>query len=900
MKEIVETTFTEAVSQLLAEADEYFRQNRFGEAEQKLLEAYSSHPTNFDTLFQLSKFYYTQKNYVPAEKYLLKTVAIQPGVAGIFSVLGIVQKELGKYQEAEVNYVKALQINPLFSEAYYNLGLLYHHKRNIVSAVVMYQKAVELNPQFYLAYYNCGNAYRELEQYDEAEKYYNHAIDVKSDYADAYYNLGVLQEKKYNHESAFSYYTTAIQHNEGHTLAHWNRSLLNLLQKNYKEGFAEYEWRKKKEDFPKRKFSKPELISTRVEGKVIFVYDDQGAGDAIQFVRYLKQLKSLGAKIIFECDSSLLDLMTASGVADAVVSRPEGMKNDFYYDFHISLLSLPHLFGTVESTIPSETPYIQPYKKSVSKFITTRAKNDNLKVGVAWAGNPYHSRDQHRSIDFQLFSSLFAFPHVEFYSLQKFIPGQQIPENLNTCGLILNELNNFEDTAALIQKMDLVISVDTSVAHLAGALGKEVWTLIYYYPDWRWRLEGDTTPWYPTMKLFRQQKPLEWNIVIEKVTQALKEKIEQRSRLSSEEKTSEGKKEKMILYTALAKGDNFGWGVCSNYLRKELAKHTTIIPLNENASLLANGEADGIVLHALIDLEMHSLFQTRGKYNIGYAFFEYELTLASIENIKAYDVILVGSTWCKTKLEQAGVTNVEVVIQGIDPEVFYPVESELKSDFFKIFSGGKFELRKGQDIVLKAIKILQQKYSDIILVNAWYNFWPETMNSMKQSPHIAFELKGDSWDEYMKHLYVMNQLDAGRIMTFPLVANQKSRELYRNTDLGIFPNRAEGGTNLVLMEYMACGKPVVATYTTGHTDIITEKNSLPLTHLHDFKLYNDKEVMIADWREPDMDELIAAIEYAYFHRDETKKLGRQAAAEMKYLTWQATAENIMTIASRFQ
>ncbi len=209
----------------------------------------------------------------------------------------------------------------------------------------------------------------------------------------------------------------------------------------------------------------------------------------------------------------------------------------------------------------------------------------------------------------------------------------------------------------------------------------------------------------------------------------------------------------------------------------------------------------------------------------------------AVKNAVNYDIILGGSSWNETKLKEKGIKNTGVLIQGIDSELFYPVEKEKKNDLFIIFSGGKFELRKGQDLVLKAIQILQQKFSDIILINAWYNMWPQTMQSMEVSRHIKYEHKGETWKNFMVNLCQINKIDGNKVFTLPITPNNKLRELYLNSDIGLFPNRCEGGTNLVLMEYMACGKPVIASFNSGHKDILTESNSLSLKYMHEFKLY---------------------------------------------------------------
>ncbi|MDP3148610.1 MAG: tetratricopeptide repeat protein [Ignavibacteria bacterium] len=876
------------IQMLLAAANRYFETNEYAFAENHLKQALHLNPELFATLFQLSKLYYIKKEFALAEIYLLKTIKVKPDIAGIFSLLGIVRKELGKFSDAEQSYLAAIQVDPNFYEAYYNLGVLYHKNKQIAQAVPFYKKAIELNNGLYLAYYNLGNAYREMELFDEAEQYYLQTLQIKNDFADAYYNLGVIKEQLFDHENALRYYNAALLHDKNHVSARWNRSVILLLLQNYEEGFKEYEWRKRRKEYPQRNFSKPELTNQFVKGKTILVYDDQGLGDTIQFSRYLIKLKELGAVVVFECDKKLSGLFSGFKVIDKLVERSNNPEPEIEYDYHISLLSLPLYFKTSYQTIPGDISYITADEKLVEKWNQIIGKSKKIKVGLVWAGNPHHARDKHRSINYSEFTSLVSLENVEFFSLQKFSDDNLRLQLNDFNGITKLEINNFEDTAAIIENLDLVISVDTSVAHLAGAMGKPVWNLIYYYPDWRWSLEDFTTPWYPSMKLFRQPNPLNWKSVLEEVEQALK--IFVRLKTSEEKKT---------LYAGLAKGNNFGWGVCSNYLKRELSKKINLVSIDEDENLQNNTTIDGTVLHALVDIDMNSLYKVRGSKNIGYAFFEYELTPLSLQNLKKYDLVLVGSTWNKKKLEQAGIKNVEVLIQGIDPDIFYPSESETDKKFFKIFSGGKFELRKGQDLVLKAVKILQQKYSDIVLVNAWYNFWPATMSLMSKSGHIKYELIGNNWEEYMLNLYKMNAIDASRILTLPLVANNKSREIYMYTDIGLFPNRAEGGTNLVLMEYMACGKPVIASSSTGHKDILTDQNSIKLKKMKEFKVYNEKKELIADWEEADIEEIISQIEYAYFNRDEIKRIGSNAATDLKHYTWESTADNLLKLLNRF-
>ena len=350
------------------------------------------------------------------------------------------------------------------------------------------------------------------------------------------------------------------------------------------------------------------------------------------------------------------------------------------------------------------------------------------------------------------------------------------------------------------------------------------------------------------------------------------------------------------LYLGLVEGQNYGWGVCSRYLIQELSQLTDCHVLNEADGSSRNGNLDGKLFQALTGVDFFPVFEkARGRQNFGYTFFENELTAHSLENAKRYDLVLGGSSWCRDRMRERGIANCGVLIQGIDPKLFFPIDEEKDSERFVIFSGGKFELRKGQDLVLKAFKILQEKYSDLWLVNCWFNKWPESMRLMAHSPYIRFEPVHGSWQELMQHTYALNGLDAERIVTCDLIPVELQRELYRSTDIAVFPNRCEGGTNLVLMEYMACGKPVIASYTSGHMDVLNNDNAILLKNLTNYTIAGPNREAIARWQEPSVDELVAQIEFAYHHRQEAGKRGQKAGEDMKRFTWRHSAEQLLVI-----
>lgn len=373
-----------------------------------------------------------------------------------------------------------------------------------------------------------------------------------------------------------------------------------------------------------------------------------------------------------------------------------------------------------------------------------------------------------------------------------------------------------------------------------------------------------------------------------------------------------------MLYTILPCGKNFGWGVCGKYLTKELARltrvrwatkslepnlvdnnldyqfFTSLQVSTDERKLLEKGNRHCPVLQAISDHRLEPYyFRVDAPWKVGYTFFEALLSEADVTRASEYfNVIATGSSWCAEKLREKGCPNVATVIQGVDPLTFNPALSakELFQDRFVIFSGGKFEYRKGQDLVLRAVKVLQDKYPDVILVTSWFNQWPFTIKTMVSSPLIRFVYKAGDYLAWMNELLEANGIDVSRVITLPLHNNETLARIYQNTDIGLFPNRCEGGTNLVLMEYMACGKPVIASDSSGHRDIVNPHNAL-LIGCSKTVTVLEGDQPYAVWDEPDLDQTIYYLEWAYQHRDRLGRLGQQAGADLSRLTWRASAQH---------
>jgi glycosyltransferase involved in cell wall biosynthesis len=376
-----------------------------------------------------------------------------------------------------------------------------------------------------------------------------------------------------------------------------------------------------------------------------------------------------------------------------------------------------------------------------------------------------------------------------------------------------------------------------------------------------------------------------------------------------------------VIYLDLPVGDNFGWGVCGKYVAREMANLTPVCLITENLTpQVVTDEFEFARLRQLLPVDQATVDellrnpllqaiggsdlrpihpQMRGTRTVGYTFFED--SIISSEALAAgrqfYEVVATGSSWCTKVLQEHKLPNVATVIQGIDPNIFFPHEPARKifGDRFVVFSGGKFEHRKGQDIVLRAFKVLQDRHADVLLVTAWFNQWGFSWQTMRNSPHIRFAPRSNNYFEALAQIYADNGIDINRTINLAPRSNQTFANIYRNTDVGMFPNRCEGGTNLVLMEYMACGRPVIATDSTGHSDVVSKENALVILSPTTTPIRDQQGAHVADWPEPNLEQAIELLEQAYQNRDALKPLAQRAAEMMSGLTWRKTAEGFLKL-----
>jgi len=486
-----------------------------------------------DAYYNLGNVFKAQHKPEKALDCFKKAITLKPDYAIAHCNLGSVLQELGKIDEAISSYKTATTLKPDYAMAYCNLGTAFQELGKIDEAISIYKKALSFKPDFVMAYCNLGSAFQELGLLNEAKTCYEKAIMLSPDYAMAYSNLGSIHQEFSNIGDAIENYDRAIALNPDDPTAHKNRSIALLLQENFTEGWPEYEWRLQTKTHSLRDFRKPRWNGSPLNGKTILVHAEQGFGDTIQFVRYLPMVKARGGHVILECHNNLFRLLRNSAGIDSIIERSSNSTPEVQFDFHIPLLSLPGLFGTNLDSIPSDGPYITADSSLVEKWHIQLNHDSNFKVGIVWAGNPLFKNYHNRSCSLSDFAVLSEITGLSFYSLQKGPASVEsnIAPVLKTTDL-KNELNDFADTAAVMSNLDLVISTDTAVVHLAGAIGMPVWTLLHSAPDWRWWLKRTDSPWYPNMRLFRQTQLNDWAGVFDKVKKALIQEVNNLSTLT--------------------------------------------------------------------------------------------------------------------------------------------------------------------------------------------------------------------------------------------------------------------------------------------------------------------------------------------------------------------------------
>ncbi|HEY2413854.1 MAG TPA: tetratricopeptide repeat-containing glycosyltransferase family protein [Pirellulaceae bacterium] len=496
-------------------------------------------------------------HFEEAEHLYRKILSLEPSNAAAWHLFGRLAMQFAQHEVAIQRIGRALTLKPDYAEAYNDVGLVYEAQKRFDAAIASFEHALALKPDYVGAINNLGNALRATGRVEQALKRFNEALLVEPSLPAIHNNLGLAQRELGNTEEAFHCFQRAIsidpcnaesfnnlgavyrdlgQHtqaaecftraltlNPTYADAHFNRATHWLLHGDFAHGWKEYEWRWQRKDFPSR--GAPELVwdGRTLSGHRLLLHAEQGLGDTIQFARYAALCKNRGATVVFAAQKPLVALLAGCPGIDELTDL-ECAAPPFH--FHAPLMSLPNIFGTSLDAVPAKVPYLTPSPLLKQSWMQRLGAFDGIKIGIAWQGNASFVADRYRSIPLSEFAPLAAVSGVTLVSLQKG-PGTEqlrdakLPFSIVNFGDRLDASGAFADTAAIMTNLDLIVTSDSAIAHLAGALAIPTWLALPLSPDWRWLLSRADSPWYPTLRLFRQGKRGDWKAVFDEMANTL-------------------------------------------------------------------------------------------------------------------------------------------------------------------------------------------------------------------------------------------------------------------------------------------------------------------------------------------------------------------------------------------
>ena len=526
--------------------------------------------------FNMGGLFLANDRIAEALEALRKATELEPGFAQAHNNLGVALQGMGRLPEAAASFQQAIRLDPGYLEAHcnagralfalerwgeamvffrnaltlkpshvpalHNLGLCFHKQGILDRAEECYQEVLKQHPQHLQAHIDLGNVCLDRGDLDGMVEWYRKALAYTASKTDHLLNISRILQSQERWEEALRCIDESLSYDRQNAEAHFDRGLALLRTGRLDEGWKEYEWRFQRANW--QKAYPYRLPGQRWHGsdfpeKTLLVHCEQGFGDTLQFARYLPLVKRRGGTVIFETQTPLCGLFQSFPAVDEVVALSADAPTSRPYDFHVPLLSLPGIFDTRLETIPSDIPYVFADARKTGPW-NDRLASDCLRVGIVWAGSVWHVRDSSRSCGLEPFLRLAEIPGVELVGLQKGSAARAALEIPGHVPLVNfgEDLRDFSDTAGLVSVLDLVISVDTAVVHLAGAMGKPVWVLLPQVADWRWLLGREDSPWYPTLRLFRQGRQEEWAAVFSRVEAELRRVVSDRQKLSTPQQGS--------------------------------------------------------------------------------------------------------------------------------------------------------------------------------------------------------------------------------------------------------------------------------------------------------------------------------------------------------------------------
>jgi tetratricopeptide (TPR) repeat protein len=449
-----------------------------------------------------------------------RAVQLLPRYPAAYSSLATCLREQGQLEEAEACCQEALRLQPNSATALNTLGMLRAAGGRLDEALSCFRAVVALRPAFAEAHYNLGTALQACDRLEEAVACHREALRLQPVYHEALSNLGSVLVDLGRVEEGLACYNENLRLRPDNAEVHLNRGIAWLLAGNFEEGWAEYEWRRQVKDEHVKAVPGPLWDGSLLEGRTILLYHEQGVGDILQFIRYAALVKQRGGRVLFACPPELERVLRGcQGIDELLLLYPGSVFPA--YDVQAPLLSLPFLFQTTLATVPAPIPYLVADPACVERWRPALAAIRGFKIGMVWQGNPRLRKDRQRSVRLAQLAPLARLPGVQLIGLQYGPVHEQLAGVSAWNALDLgSRLETWVDTAAVLSQLDLVVTVDTAVAHLAGALGVPVWVALPFVPDWRWLLGREDSPWYPTMRLFRQVERGSWEGVFERMSTA--------------------------------------------------------------------------------------------------------------------------------------------------------------------------------------------------------------------------------------------------------------------------------------------------------------------------------------------------------------------------------------------
>ncbi|AXX87333.1 tetratricopeptide repeat protein [Malaciobacter marinus] len=477
-------------------------------------------PKDFNAYNNLGIVYEAINDYDKAIVAYKQAVKIKPNYSKAVNNIGVVLYKQKKYKEAIEIFKIALKIDPEYNELYSNIGACYNKLKQYEYAIENLNKAIELNPNNAGAYTNLGNVYNKIHDYKKAASLHEKSIVLEPNGVNAHSNLGTSYKNLGYTNKAIQSYKKAIQLDSNFENAHFDLATIYLSKNDFKNGWSEYEWRFKKEEMlshivnNKDIFSKPMLKKDdNIEGKILLLHSEQGFGDSIQFIRFLPLLKDkFKCKIAVKCRDELKELFKTIEEIDILVNRSEDTP---IFDYHLPIMSMPFILNMKSlNDLPKQMPYLKALDDESLKIKKDKKKID---IGICWSASITGESYDGKVFDLKYLEPLINHPKINLYSLQVGKENEHIKKYgyENEIIDLTDKLTDFSKTASLIKQLDLVISSDTSVAHLCGAINAPVWIPLQKYPDWRWTNKGESTKWYPSAKLFRQKSNRAWDSVFQ-------------------------------------------------------------------------------------------------------------------------------------------------------------------------------------------------------------------------------------------------------------------------------------------------------------------------------------------------------------------------------------------------